>query len=66
MQIPEQVNDRLRDIFEPLFAIAAAADAERGITLHVDVMMKAAKALSGIRSENDTHEARAGRGAHRF
>jgi len=34
--IPEQVDDRLRDIFEPLFAIAAAADAARGIRLHVD------------------------------
>jgi hypothetical protein len=44
-------------IFEPLFAIAAAADAERGITMHVDEMMKAVQALSGIRIEDDSHEA---------
>jgi len=55
--IPDQVDDRLRDIFEPLFAIAAVADAEKRITLHVDAMMKAAKALSGIRSEDNAHEA---------
>ena len=54
MQIPDQADDRLRDIFEPLFALAAAA--ERGITLHVDAMMKAARVQSGIRSEDDTHE----------
>ena len=30
LPIPDQVDDRLRDILELLFAIAAAADAERG------------------------------------
>jgi len=57
LQIPDQVDDRLRDIFEPLLALAATADAKRNITLHVDAMMKAARALSGIRSEDDTREA---------
>src|SRR5205807_2067468 len=42
--IPDEVDDRLRDIIEPLFAIAATADAEKGTGLHVDAMMKAARA----------------------
>jgi Protein of unknown function (DUF3631) len=55
--LPDEVDDRLRDILEPLFAIAAVADAEKGLGFHVDAMVKAAKALVGIRLEHDTDDA---------
>jgi Protein of unknown function (DUF3631) len=55
--LPDEVDDRLRDIMEPLFAIAAVADAEEGLGLHADAMVRAAKALAGIRVEHDTDEA---------
>jgi hypothetical protein len=55
--IPDQVDDRLRDILEPLFAIATAADNERGIAFHIDAMMKGAKALAGIRVADDGDDA---------
>ena len=55
--IPDEVDDRLRDILEPLFAIASAADAEKGTGLPVDSMVKAGRALSGIRVEDNTDEA---------
>jgi len=42
LPIPDQVGDRLRDILELLFAIAAAADAERGACRAI---MKAARAI---------------------
>lgn len=54
--IPEAVDDRLRDIFEPLFVIAAVADAERGpnpCRRHAE----GANALAGIRFEHDSGEA---------
>jgi hypothetical protein len=57
LPIPDGVDDRLRDILEPLFAIAAAADAERGSGLYVGAMVRAAEALSGIRSDDDSDEA---------
>jgi hypothetical protein len=43
--IPDEVDDRLRDM-------------EKGTRLQVDAMVKAATALSGIRVEDDTDEAR--------
>jgi Protein of unknown function (DUF3631) len=55
--IPDQVDDRLRDILEPLFAIAIVADTEKGIGFHVDAMVRAARALVGIRVEHDTDAA---------
>jgi len=55
--IPDEVDDRLRDILEPLFAIATVADAEKGTGRHVDALVKAAKALAGIRVEHDAEEA---------
>ena len=52
--IPDEVDDRLRDILEPLFAIAVVADAEKETGLDADGMVKAARALSCIRIEDDT------------
>jgi hypothetical protein len=52
--IPDEVDDRLRDILEPLFAIAVVADAGKETGLDADGMVKAARALSCIRIEDDT------------
>lgn len=55
--IPGGVDDRLRDIIEPLFAIAAAADAEAGTGPYVGTMVKAAQAFSGMRLDQHSDEA---------
>jgi hypothetical protein len=44
--IPPRVDDRLRDIVEPLFAIAQVVDTNRGNQHYTDAMIEAAQKLS--------------------
>jgi hypothetical protein len=52
--IPAEADDRLRDIVEPLFAIATVADSKKRYT---DAMVEAALALAGLRIEHDADDA---------
>lgn len=54
--IPAEADDRLRDIVEPLFAIATAADAKERNQHHSDVMIEATHKLARIRLENDADD----------
>jgi hypothetical protein len=53
LRIPEQADDRLRDILEPLFAIATVADIEQGSIVRVESMISAARAFVSLRVEDD-------------
>jgi hypothetical protein len=50
---PPGLDDRLRDILEPLFAIAAAADLKNRSDARMRMMLEAAEALSAMRREFD-------------
>jgi hypothetical protein len=51
--IPAEGDDRLRDIVEPLFAIAAVADTNRGNQHYANAMIEAVQRLAAIRNEDD-------------
>jgi hypothetical protein len=51
--IPAETDDRLRDIVEPLFAIAAAADANDESQRITNAMIEATHKLAGIRIEHE-------------
>jgi hypothetical protein len=54
--VPPAADDRLRDILEPLFAIASAADFQTGTNLRSQALIIAARALSRIRAEEESVE----------
>jgi hypothetical protein len=54
--VPNELDDRARDILEPLFAIAAVADAESSRKSFYAVMLAAARAFAGSRSDSDGSE----------
>jgi hypothetical protein len=54
--IPADLDDRARDILEPLFAIAAIADGESGQHAYYLVVVEAAKALCGLRASDESSE----------
>jgi hypothetical protein len=55
--IPAEADDRLRDIVEPLFAIATVADWKPRDKRYTDPMIEAAHKLAGIRIEHDADDA---------
>ena len=57
LRIPSEADDRLRDILEPLFAIAAVADSKQRDNRYINPMIKAAHKLAGVRSEHDADDA---------
>jgi hypothetical protein len=54
--IPAETDDRLRDILEPLFAIAQIAGRSHG-NRHTEAMIQAAHRLANIRVEHDSNDA---------
>jgi hypothetical protein len=55
--LPAELDSRARDILEPLFAIAALADAESERQTYYPKMVTAAEALAGVRADADGYEA---------
>jgi hypothetical protein len=55
--IPAEADDRLRDIVEPLFAIAVAAATYDGNKGHINAIIKATQNLAGLRFEDDAGDA---------
>jgi hypothetical protein len=55
--IPAEIDDRLRDIVEPLFAIAVAADANDGSQRLTNAVIEATNKLAGIRIEQADDDA---------
>ncbi len=51
--ITAETDDRLRDIVEPLFAIAAAADANENSQRYTKAMIEAAHTLASIRNQHE-------------
>jgi hypothetical protein len=56
LPMPENIDDRLRDVLEPLLAIAAVADAQASQLKYTNVVEQAARDLAGLRSEPDADE----------
>jgi hypothetical protein len=52
LPLPEDCDDRLRDILEPLFAVAAVIDRDDEIEATTDVLIGAAKEQIALRSED--------------
>lgn len=55
--IPAEADDRLRDIVEPLFAIATVADRGQKDQRYTDAMIQAAHKLADLRIEHDADDA---------
>ena len=53
LPVSDQVDDRLRDILEPLLSIAAIADAESGCGRNTDALAIASHELVALRAEHD-------------
>jgi hypothetical protein len=51
--IPAGVDDRLRDIVEPLFAVGAVADKKSGTLRYTQAIIHGAQRLAAIRNEDD-------------
>jgi hypothetical protein len=56
LALPDGLDDRLRDILEPLFAVAAVADAELGARTNTDILIQAAKEIASGRAEDEGEE----------
>ena len=56
LALPAFADDRLRDILEPLFAIASTADSQVGRDLHTQPLINAGQALARMRAQDDTAE----------
>ncbi len=54
--VPRELDDRAQSILEPLFAIAALADAESERQSYYAAMLAAAKAIAGIRADTEGDE----------
>ncbi len=61
LPLPAALDDRARDILEPLFAIAGVIDAQAGDSATTDALTKAAEALGGARDADEAEDETIGR-----